>query len=449
MSSSAGARIWYGAGAAAALTAAGYWGVSACGGLEALKRRNHLLDVDGATPVKVEECRRYPCRALQGYDVVVRNYFYAVPEEREAPWSHVATAVRHMFGNGADRRPPPPPSCLEEARFVPEADKDGEQRLTVSPCCSSWPRGTQKFSALVLEPTTRASSRNLIEQWSDGATDQSVVRCHPLCRRAGQNCQNTGESLEAPYLRSMLSALALLPPRIPPLHVGMLGVGGGSLPAFLQRYCGQMIARMDLVDVEPMCFQAALNDLGLGDVLEIASAGSPASGGAHLFAMDAVRFLQEWATGFVSTPEASDLGALSGDLRGCVNVTAAQCISQRRPFDLLLVDLYTGSAPSPALEQRHFLELCRASLSPHGVAVFNLPQRLLPFERECAQVFGSGEQVYSVPVPFKSNCVVVVCREKSLAVSNRVLYHRAAEVSKRFQLPFSLEAQLPFTWRFW
>eukprot|EP00796_Vickermania_ingenoplastis_P005618 gene5618-4037_t len=393
----------------------------------------HDPGASSAAAVREEEYSRRPCEVLRGWDVVVRNYYIPAPPPT-APHEGLHAWLTGLFADGQQRRlrPPPAPEALP-----PRLSNDN----SVAPllCSEDWPRGTQKYSALVLEPSDGAAS-----QWLDGCTDQSVIRCDALGRRTALNCTNSGASLETPYLRVMAAALAWLPPRPPPLRVAILGVGGGALPAFLQRFGGRLVERMDLVDVEPGCFTAALEDLGLDEALNIVPprrGADSGDGGVFLYAMDAAEFLRQGSWSSTATPA---LGPLRDDrIRTRIGPESAGA------YDLLLVDLFKGSTLCGDVTRRSFLELCHARLSTNGVAAFNLPRRLRDFEQQCHAVFGGPSHVFSLPVPHSSNRVVVVCKGRAAAASHRTLWQRARVVTRTLELPFPAEQQLPIWWRFW
>lgn len=333
---------------------------------------------DSARAVKYEEYKRYPCQVLHGWDVVVRNYYLPVNEQGEGGMlfnirefgKQAFASFRKLF---SDYRPQRLADTFAHSLQTPSSVRmvDNEEEGALS--SSTWPPGTQKFSTLVLEPSIPANtmhngkqndegqtgseaalapSSSALQKWVDAVTDQTVVRCDPMapCRSAiarvqtegGEstmvvsvpNCSNNGASLEAPYLRTMLSSLAWLPPCPSPLHVGILGVGGGAMAAFFLRYVGRAMNRLDLVDVEPVCLSSALTDLGLSTVLSeedvviiegrtIHGRGVPddkpwgtnslnhfslssqssheVDSGVHLYAMNATDFLRQAAGGTVNS----------------------------------------------------------------------------------------------------------------------------------------------------
>lgn len=433
---------------------------------------------DGTSPMpppsQVEEVRRYPCLAFDGMDIVVKNYY--VPAASAAPPKPGAFARFLEFlksGNTAALSALPvgdDGDDQNELRRVRRVVRAGDNAGTQpTPLCSSglWPPGTQKYSALVMDSRSSSSAvrgstpfldggfGELLQLAADSATDQSLVRCNPTSPAVGLNCSNTGATLEVPYLRTMLTALAWLPLRSPsPLHVGVLGVGGGALPAFLQHYCGHMLETLDLVDVEPMCFTAALDDMGLAEALG-PSLTTPAEAavtgrrdGVFLFAMDAQRFLLEClrsASGKLMREDPTQRTGLPSppfDER----VHTSLCAQEgRQRFDLLFVDLFCGSTLSPILSSRAFLQLCHESLSTPGVVAFNLPQADRAFLRTCEGVFGSSHS-FAISVPHSANCIVVACKSGTENCSRRFIWKRAEETTRMFRLPFSLQLQLPLSW---
>lgn len=366
---------------------------------------------DSSQAITYEEHRRYPCQVLQGWDVVVRNYYvpaHAVGEDGAGLplcgiWKRACFSFQYFFADHRERRLMKMRNASVPASSdVRKVDNEDEGL----PSSATWPPDTQKFTTLVLEPSSegnvtssggrskgdiephsssgggsgapsKASSSSVLQKWVDAVTDQTVIRCDPdaRCRRgttvgrqregegSGQtmsipNCSNNGETLETPYLRTMLTSLAWLPPHPPPLHVGVLGVGGGAMAAFLLRYIGKAMNRMDLVDVEPMCLASALNDLGLSTVLakedvvvlegdtkrvERGSLDRPLPGntvhgvlppsyrpsavdcGVHLYTMDATSFLRRAAGN-----AANNVVALVSE-SGSPNPLPTRSLGQRQP----------------------------------------------------------------------------------------------------------------------
>nr|CCC51353.1 conserved hypothetical protein [Trypanosoma vivax Y486] len=257
-----------------------------------------VLDV-----MEVEEHARYPCVALKGHDVVVWNHYALSARQRNSSsegrlhgvFSTLGCArtlggflalfsnekhtlvgqcdsaaeenqlhlVREVVGNA--REPSQTPTSVPTASSISE-EADQSLGLTEPLVASStWPAGRSKYASLTIEPsldTSLARHGTSLHRWADRATHQSFVRCDPF-GPSFVNCYGDASYLGAPYLRVMLSAFLLLPQPLPRLRVAVFGVGGGSLPSFLQRYFSRNISRLDLVDIEPQCFRAAVEDLGM------------------------------------------------------------------------------------------------------------------------------------------------------------------------------------------
>lgn len=372
---------------------------------------------------------------------------------------------------------------------------------------STWPPRTQKYAALVLEPSRRAAGeentdpacgrqpRHPLRHLADTATHQSLLRCRGRSALTDMNCDADPTYLGAPYLRVMLSAFLLLPSMVgsatntsQPLRVAVLGVAGGSLPGFLQHFFSSAIKVMDLVDVEPQCFRAAVEQLGWGkwaapslwvasgtggggeEGSEVAGTGSGTHVRVHV--SDAAVFLREsqrqrfrgaehgQPVGVAPTPPSS---STSNSTTPLFPPQAAHLPSARtrgkltRPYDVLFVDLFVGSEIAAEVGSLHFLQLCRQSLTSVGVAAFNLPVRADSFVSACERVFGSSN-VYTIPTPGSSN-IVVLARgggeegdgiSTSLPhLSHRVLCRRARQLQQRYKLPYDLANHYPLWWHFW
>jgi spermidine synthase len=122
---------------------------------------------------------------------------------------------------------------------------------------------------------------------------------------------------------------------------------------------------------------------------------------------------------------------------------------------MLFVDLFVGSELDSAVTSVAFLRLCKGSLSPYGVAAFNLPAADKAFVQRCGAVFGD-HNVFRVPVPASSNEVVLVRGGAGShsdmvgpALSHRHLYRRAQELSAQYRLPYDLANHFPVWWRLW
>jgi spermidine synthase len=129
------------------------------------------------------------------------------------------------------------------------------------------------------------------------------------------------DDLPMPYSRAMTIA-AIFPQEIK--RVLVLGLGGGSIPVYLQRFLPD--AAIDAVELDPGVIDVAKKYFGLR--------------------------------------ETGKLRLITGDARMFLN-------RQPEPYDLIFVDTFTGSYIPFHLMTKEFYQLVRNRLSPHGVAAFN------------------------------------------------------------------------------
>ena len=129
------------------------------------------------------------------------------------------------------------------------------------------------------------------------------------------------DDLPMPYSRTMTLA-AIFPPDI--RRVLVLGLGGGSIPVYLQRFLPD--AAIDAVELDPGVIEVAKKYFGLR--------------------------------------ETGKLRLIAGDARMYLN-------RHPEPYDLIVVDTFTGSYIPFHLMTKEFYQLVRNRLSPHGVAAFN------------------------------------------------------------------------------
>ncbi|RNF06945.1 hypothetical protein TraAM80_03775 [Trypanosoma rangeli] len=455
--------------------AAGLCALSGCFDAEMRRQRRERREpavplFDNSAVARVEEHARYPCQAFPGYAVVVSNY-YARASAADAPTRGSSggatsfTRLRDLFSNEThtvvDRGDPledenqlhavremvgdawgPPP-------LPPASDSSTPAKMTSLLASSTWPPGTAKYAAMTIEPTSAVLSLasepvGALRRLADRATHQSLIRCDPFASPA-INCAGDASYLGAPYLRTMLSAFLLLPLPLPRLRVAVLGVGGGSLPSFLQRYFSRDMMRLDLVDAEPQCFRAAVEDLGLRETMR--------GGVMSCHVSDAAAFLKDAVVG---PSGAAAPVFLSGASPLPASEVAARVEGRQhaRRYDLLFVDIFVGSEPPAFLFSPSFLQLCHEVLSSVGVAAFNLPAPDPEFTDTCRRVFGRGN-VFQIPVPASANVVVLARRAvggdmgSGLPISHRYFYRRAKALQKSHALPYDIAGHYPFWWSFW
>ena len=129
------------------------------------------------------------------------------------------------------------------------------------------------------------------------------------------------------YTRAFTIA-AIYPPQIK--RVLVLGLGGGSIPVYLHRFLPE--ATIDVVEIDPGIIAAAKNYFGLRE-----------TGRLRLIESDGRVFLNRH-------PE---------------------------PYDIIMVDVFTGSYIPFHMMTKEFYQLVRSRLNPHGVAAINI----LPAEK--------------------------------------------------------------------
>ncbi|MEA2886230.1 MAG: hypothetical protein QOD11_590 [Bradyrhizobium sp.] len=135
-----------------------------------------------------------------------------------------------------------------------------------------------------------------------------------------------GDDLPMPYSRTM-SIAAVFPPDIK--RVLVLGLGAGSIPAYLQRFIPDAV--IDAVELDPGVIEVAKKYFGLR--------------------------------------ETEKFRLIPGDARMFLN-------RHTEPYDIIVVDAFTGSYIPFHLMTKEFYQLVRNRLSPHGVAAFNfLPSK--------------------------------------------------------------------------
>ncbi|EKF32329.1 hypothetical protein MOQ_003825 [Trypanosoma cruzi marinkellei] len=464
--------ILAGAATTAVLLAFGGFYDGETGWLRRARRQDIIPLFDANTIERVEEYARYPCQAFPGYSVVVSNYYTRVPTDDVhtsggggGGSKSLLRRLFSLFSNDAhtvdDRGDPSAnENLLHLVREVvgdsraPLPDMDTSTTTTTaavtSPfvASSTWPLGTAKYAAMTMEPSSSFSTAgepvDVMRRLADRTTHQSLIRCDPFASPS-MNCSADASYLGAPYLRMMLSAFLLLPSPLPRLRVAVLGVGGGSLPSFLQQHFSRDIMRLDLVDAEPQCFRAAVEDLGLRETMR--------GGAMSCHVSDAAAFLKEAVTGLSEDAAALLHSGISPPIvKEAPVVVEGRQRTQR--YDVLFVDLFVGSVPPAFLSSSSFLQLCHGVLSSLGVAAFNLPAPDPEFMVQCRRVFGRGN-VFQIPVPASANVVVIARRVvgkemvDGVPISRRHFYRRAEALQKSHALPYDLAGHYPFWWRFW
>jgi spermidine synthase len=195
------------------------------------------------------------------------------------------------------------------------------------------------------------------------------------------------------YTRAF-SLAAIYPPEIK--RVLVLGLGGGSIPVYLHRFLPE--ATIDVVEIDPGIIAAAKKSFGLRETSRL-----------HFIESDGRVFLNR----------------------------------HREPYDIIIVDVFTGSYIPFHMMTKEFYQLVRSRLNPHGVAAINiLPAeklfvsnvRTLKLAFENLDFFSSGDPT------IEATSVIVAAPLDTLSASETA--QRAAAAQARYQLRFDVSRLL-------
>jgi spermidine synthase len=154
------------------------------------------------------------------------------------------------------------------------------------------------------------NSLKMAFQWKGWYTRQSEV--------------NLADPDDLPLLYNrVFSIAAIYPPEIK--RVLVLGLGGGSIPVYLHRFLPE--ATIDVVEIDPGIVAAAKKYFGVRETSRL-----------HLFESDGRVFLNR----------------------------------HREPYDIIMVDVFSGSYIPFHMMTKEFYQLVRSRLNPHGVAAMNI-----------------------------------------------------------------------------
>jgi spermidine synthase len=191
------------------------------------------------------------------------------------------------------------------------------------------------------------------------------------------------------YTRAF-SLAAIYPPEIK--RVLVLGLGGGSIPVYLHRFLPE--ATIDVVEIDPGIIAAAKKYFGMRE-----------TGRLHLIESDGRVFLNR----------------------------------HREPYDIIIVDVFTGSYIPFHMMTKEFYQLVRSRLNPHGVAAINI----LPAEklfvsnvRTLKLAFDNLEFFNSGDAAIEATSVIVAAPLDTLTASETA--QRAAAAQARYQFRFDV-----------
>ena len=195
------------------------------------------------------------------------------------------------------------------------------------------------------------------------------------------------------YTRAF-SLAAIYPPQIK--RVLVLGLGGGSIPVYLHRFLPE--ATIDVVEIDPGIIAVAKQYFGMRE-----------TGRLHLIESDGRVFLNR----------------------------------HREPYDLIIVDVFTGSYIPFHMMTKEFYQLVRSRLNPHGVAAINI----LPAEklfvsnvRTLKLAFDNLDFFNSGDAAIEATSVIVAAPLDTLTASETA--QRAAAAQARYQFRFDVSRLL-------
>jgi spermidine synthase len=192
------------------------------------------------------------------------------------------------------------------------------------------------------------------------------------------------------YTRAF-SLAAIYPPEIKRILV--LGLGGGSIPVYLHRFLPE--ATIDVVEIDPGIIAVAKKYFGIRETSRL-----------HLIESDGRVFLNR----------------------------------HREPYDMIIVDVFTGSYIPFHMMTKEFYQLVRSHLNPHGVAAINiLPAeklfisnvRTLKLSFDNLDFFNSGDAA------IEATSVIVAAPLDTLTASETAQRAAAAQARHRFRFDVS------------
>jgi len=195
------------------------------------------------------------------------------------------------------------------------------------------------------------------------------------------------------YTRAF-SLAAIYPPEIK--RVLVLGLGGGSIPVYLDRFLPD--ATIDVVEIDPGIITVAKKFFGVRETSRL-----------RLYESDGRVFLNR----------------------------------HREPYDIIMVDVFTGSYIPFHMMTKEFYQLLRSRLTPHGVAAMNVwpaeklfvsNVRTLKLAFDNLDFFNSGDAA------IEATSVIVAAPLDTLTASE--IAQRAAAAQRRYHFRFDVSRLL-------
>ena len=103
-------------------------------------------------------------------------------------------------------------------------------------------------------------------------------------------------------------------------------------------------------------------------------------------------------------------------------------------LDVLQVDLYDEEARGPVLDTPEFYQACADCLAPGGIMTANVFGDFINYDKNLQAMEGAFDAVVWLPEVHDANIVVIAFKEAP-GIDFAVLYERAAEIKRRYNLP--------------
>jgi spermidine synthase len=216
-----------------------------------------------------------------------------------------------------------------------------------------------------------------------------ILRFEPGGARQSVVKPGDPEHLELPYTRVIPVAFAFVEK---PKNVLVVGLGGGTIPAFVRRHFPQ--ANIDAVDIDPGVVEVARSHFGFREDAKLR---------AHV--EDGRRFIER---------------------------------SERR-YDIIFLDAFGADSVPYSLATREFLDSVRRTLAPRGAVIGNLwSSDYNPIYDSMLRTYRAVyDEVSIVDVPGGGNKILVALPWKA-AFSTEELVRRSGQLNRRLSLQSDL-----------
>jgi spermidine synthase len=207
-----------------------------------------------------------------------------------------------------------------------------------------------------------------------------------------ESAVNLADPDDLPMLYSRTMSVATIYPQ-DVKRVLMIGLGGGSITSYLGRYLAD--AEFDSVELDPGVVDAAKKYFGLRETNK-----------SRLFAEDGRVFLRR----------------------------------QKGPYDIIIVDAFTGSYIPFHLMTKEFYELVRQRLAPNGVAAFNILPGTKLYDSNVRTLKAVFDRIdlYHTRDPASGGDSVIVVAPQDFTADAEALKQKAAAVQERYKFRFDV-----------